>query len=855
MFIDNEKYNLAPLNADQFRRGITIIMLSSVLLLLSSGIAMTTFLGIYPWPQLLYVLIEFSGVVLVGNTVFLVWLARRIADRVIQTVEHGSDEQRKSLETKLRVRMPLVFFGFFFQFVVQGVVSANLSLSIFHGYHFDSIFYFYAIYGIIPVFLITAFPVYFYLTDFLGRYLAPKGVDVTVVPLGIKLAILGLFTPLLIDTVLLLYFYDRTGFLSLETIGLWFVLLIVATLGTLVAWRSLRQSLAPMVAYLDHVEQVNGLTTGVPIPRSLDEIGELTHRYARLLASSRGTEDLLTHERSFVNAVLQNAHALILVQDREGRIVRFNRACEDLTERSFEEVQGKFVWDLFMESPEADDVRDNTFLALVREPFARRGRYVNHWTLPGKGRRTIEWSKSALLDSSGYTEYIVSVGIDITEKELSEFSLRHILQLQTAQIDIARQLESAKNYVDVVDAIDSRLNDALGYTGCWLYMPERDSDNQVWSLVSKTHNRLLDAEKSPVLRHVNISDSKILQMIAKTDELIVIEDALTDPRTNKQIIKAAGVRTVVFLPLTIDQRRVGVLGIGTFGEEGIRVPGQNELAFLRTLATQVSVVCERLAHARQLALANDELELRVEERARQLREAHDELLRSERLAVLGKLTATVSHELRNPLGAIRPSTYVLRKKIDPNDETLVNAVQRIERSIERCDYIIEELLDYTRTTRINKSPVDLDEWLKLTVDEFLLPGDIELNVIANLDGRTCEFDSFRMRRVLVNLLENARHALTEEDGKGIQQGAKIEISTQYQTDRFVIQVTDNGSGIADDVMEHIFEPLYSTKNFGVGLGMPAVRQVMDLHDGGIEVSSREGDGTTVTLWLPASANS
>jgi len=848
-----DSIKLKPIAADEFRRGIMRIVIAALVLVPVSGIIIMTFVGIYPWPELLDVLYEFSAIVIVLNVTGILLFTRRVIDRVVQVVEQGTPEQREKLELQLRERLPQVFFGFLFLYTLQGAFSANLSLSFFQGYDYGLSFYILTFYGIIPVFLIATFPIYFYLTDFLGRYVAPKGVHVTVAPLGLKLTILGLFTPLMVDTVLLLYYFDRTQFLSFETIALWFVLVVIASFGTWVASRSMRQSLAPFSQHLDSMEQGDSINVAAPVSQSLDEIGALTNQYARLLTRSRAMENDLAYERSFVNAVLENARALVLVQDPEGRIYRFNRACEELSGRKFEEVQGKFVWDLFLDPKEADDVRDNTFLALVKNPRERSGRYVNSWVIPGKGRRTIDWSKSALLDPEGNTEFVVSIGIDITDKARSENALIRSHELQTAQIQIAHSLESAKTYSEIISAVDAHLEDMLGYSGCWLYKVDPSADKSNFELVAKARSRSADAENLPLPRQVNFSESVLLKNMFDSGEPVIVEDAQIDPRTNKRLSVEAGWRTVISFPLSLKDEPMGFFGVGTFGHEGVKMPGDMDVAFLRTLATQISIVCERIEYERKLAASNDELERRVEERTRELQETQEELVRNERLAVLGQLTATVSHELRNPLGSMRPSAYVLRKKLaGSEDRSLLEAIERIERGVDRCDHIIEELLDFTRASRLQKTPTRLDQWLEFSVQEQSFPEEIAVSLSTGLDGLKVDIDSFRMRRVLVNILENAIQSLTCEEDARVQAGASIDISTSIEQGKVKIRCTDNGPGIAQDVMPHIFEPLFSTKNFGVGLGMPAVKQIMELHGGGIEVDSVDGKGTTITLWLPQS---
>jgi len=162
-----DSFNQKPLSADEFRRGILRIVIAALVLVPVSGIVIMTFVGIYPWPQLLAVLYEYSAVVIALNVTGILWLTRRIINQVILAVEQGTAAQRKHLEARLKNHLPFVFFGFLFLYTVQGAFSANLSLSHFHGYEYDLAFYLYTFYGIIPVFLIATFPIYFYLTDYL----------------------------------------------------------------------------------------------------------------------------------------------------------------------------------------------------------------------------------------------------------------------------------------------------------------------------------------------------------------------------------------------------------------------------------------------------------------------------------------------------------------------------------------------------------------------------------------------------------------------------------------------------------------------------------------------------------------
>ncbi|MDH5370013.1 MAG: ABC transporter substrate-binding protein, partial [Gammaproteobacteria bacterium] len=232
----------------------------------------------------------------------------------------------------------------------------------------------------------------------------------------------------------------------------------------------------------------------------------------------------------------------------------------------------------------------------------------------------------------------------------------------------------------------------------------------------------------------------------------------------------------------------------------------------------------------ELKKHRDHLEDMIGERTKELRDTQDELVRKERLATLGQLTATVSHELRNPLGAMRPSLYIIEKKSDKEDERLQKAIARVDRNIDRCDRIIDELLDFTRITNLNLQPTRIDEWLESVINEQVIPDGITLETDFSLNDFVMAIDSDRLRRAIINVMENASHSMMDDNQQMvIRSNALLKIKTVTKDNRIEIVITDTGSGITKDVLDKIFVPLFSTKGFGVGLGMPTVRQIMQQH--------------------------
>jgi PAS domain S-box-containing protein len=266
-----------------------------------------------------------------------------------------------------------------------------------------------------------------------------------------------------------------------------------------------------------------------------------------------------------------------------------------------------------------------------------------------------------------------------------------------------------------------------------------------------------------------------------------------------------------------------------------------------------------LSEINQLRQVNDEisrLNTELAENMRKLSEAQNELIQRGRLEQLGQLTATVAHELRNPLGAVRTSAFLLERKVKGKELGVEPQLERIASGIMRCDNIITQLLDFSRNKKLDTAPGNLDQWLQnLAMDEAKrLPPEVGLTIELGLDGRKVPFDPARLQRAVINLLANAVEAfmIGGKEGKAIKPGCnpQIAIATGFDKAHAHIIVSDNGPGIPPDVMARIREPLFTTKSFGTGLGVPAIEQIADQHGGKLDIQSSPGEGARFILSLP-----
>lgn len=259
---------------------------------------------------------------------------------------------------------------------------------------------------------------------------------------------------------------------------------------------------------------------------------------------------------------------------------------------------------------------------------------------------------------------------------------------------------------------------------------------------------------------------------------------------------------------------------------------------------------------RELARHRDSLEDLVEDRTAELQAAQQRLLRQERLATLGQLTATVSHELRNPLGVINNAAYILKRKCasladnvvndidDGQQKNIAHYLQMITREVAVADRIMSDLLATSRTKDPVLQWVNLDEVLSSIVEQKLIPKNIQWDYHSTPSPFMLRVDSVQLNQVLKNLLSNAvQSILAAGTADGIVSLSAKEVGGQYQ-----LCVSDNGPGVAEAERGQIFEPLFTTKAKGNGLGLWISREIIRAHGGelALETATTSADDSDKT---------
>jgi PAS domain S-box-containing protein len=261
-------------------------------------------------------------------------------------------------------------------------------------------------------------------------------------------------------------------------------------------------------------------------------------------------------------------------------------------------------------------------------------------------------------------------------------------------------------------------------------------------------------------------------------------------------------------------------------------------------------ITERRQAEQALREYNVRLALDVVERTRELQEAQEKLLRQEKLAVLGQLAGGVGHELRNPLAVINNAVYYLKLVQPDADEKIRKYHGVIEHELHNAEKIISDLLDFARIKAVDRQPVAVPDLLRAVLERFPAPESIATALEFPADLPQVFVDPRQLEQVLGNLVVNACQAMPN--------GGRLTIHARppapgVAQPEVCIRVEDTGTGITPENMPKLFEPLFTTKPRGIGLGLAVSKKLVEANRGRIQVLSEPGKGTTFMLYLPVNS--
>ncbi|HUZ46938.1 MAG TPA: ATP-binding protein [Terriglobia bacterium] len=372
------------------------------------------------------------------------------------------------------------------------------------------------------------------------------------------------------------------------------------------------------------------------------------------------------------------------------------------------------------------------------------------------------------------------------------------------------------------------------------------------------------AECSNAACHAHPASVKVLGVL-DTDLSLAAADSSVAEGTRRMLaytllaIAAISSLSVLFVwrvvnkPLKVLEGGTERLASGDLGYQ-LDVRNHDELA---DLARSFNTMSSQLDDARKEIIDwGRTLEVRVNQKTEELNRAHEQMLRVEKMASIGKLAAIVAHEINNPLAGILTYAKLLKKRLgrengNKHAETLAD-LDLIESESRRCGEIIKNLLNFSRATSMNYEPADLngvvDRCVRLVQHQLAL-SNIQLHLELERDLPPVRCDPAQIEQVILALVMNAIDAMPRGGNLSLRSRMAVD-SPQVQ-----IEVQDDGSGIPAELMSQMFEPFFTTKerSHGLGLGLAISRIIIERHQGRIDVKSEPGRGTLFTISLPLQA--
>lgn len=294
-----------------------------------------------------------------------------------------------------------------------------------------------------------------------------------------------------------------------------------------------------------------------------------------------------------------------------------------------------------------------------------------------------------------------------------------------------------------------------------------------------------------------------------------------------------------------DGSRVPIL-LTTFVVKGLEGKPIGLAAIMKDISERKRAYEEekRLVAARAAAEVEKKRAVELSRAYKELEEAEDKLIRSEKLAALGKLAGSLGHELRNVLGVIGNSAYFLKMKLGETeeDEKIKKHLDILDGEVKISDRIISDIMEFGRARKPQLAITDINGIIKSCLEKVEVPENTE--VVTELGNNLPQIlaDETRLKQVFSNIIVNAVQAMPE--------GGKLTIAG-FNKDKFVeVSITDTGEGIPKENLGKIFEALFSTKGQGTGLGLTVCQSIVERHNGSIEVKSEVGKGTKFSVKLP-----
>lgn len=301
-----------------------------------------------------------------------------------------------------------------------------------------------------------------------------------------------------------------------------------------------------------------------------------------------------------------------------------------------------------------------------------------------------------------------------------------------------------------------------------------------------------------------------------------------------------GVHAHALVPLRAGELVVGILAVDNLIHN--RPIGVQEVEELFAFADTATVAIQNARLYTAATRRSEDLAAAMALQTRELRQAQQQLVQAERLAAIGHFARRLAHDLRNPLNVLQLNLQLLGRRIG-EDESLHRPLDRVEQALQQATAMVADLLDFARLDEPRPAPLRLEPLLRRQMEQFPLPEGIRFRLEVEPELPDLEADSEQLQQAVRHLVSNALQAMRDREGT-------ITLAARRFDERIAVIVRDEGCGIPSELMDRLFDPLFTTRPRGTGLGLAVCRKIVESHGGEVCVESAPDQGATFTLLLP-----
>ena len=440
------------------------------------------------------------------------------------------------------------------------------------------------------------------------------------------------------------------------------------------------------------------------------------------------------------------------------------------------------------------------------------------------------------------TSYPVFDEFQKKQEEIIE-ELERVRELSLLQ-DIGQSMHTL-NLDETLELILQGVAKGIGFDRVRLYFLDDEKKQLICRVAVGVEREKIQNLNLPYDREDNMVSRAMMER-----RPFIVEDASQDPRVNLGLISFLDVKSFAVAPLLSRDKVLGGIAADNLISQALIT--EKKLQSLMIFANQAALALENALMYEELKAFSSQLEERVRKASARLEETQRQLFQSEKLAALGKLSAGIAHEIRNPLTSIK---ILIHSLVDESgtEASREKDLAVIETEIERVNKIIKQFLDFARPRPPSLEPIDvrtvLEETLALLIYEIEAQGvTIERQYDDSLPP--VPMDREQMKQVFLNLMLNALQAMDGGGGLKMVTALRDRPSVAGKARSVEIAIQDTGAGMTEEILSKVFEPFFSTKEEGIGLGLPIAQRIVEEHGGEIRVESSPGEGTTFYIALP-----